>query len=112
MDCTKLYVLRDHSGYAIELPLSGLNDPNFTKVIKTFEFLVEEVGNLNAYHINPWNHADSKEDLVHYFNKFYSYSSNKVSALFFTQHTEEMYQRMEAFVEIVNISFQKGIFLE
>ena len=37
MDCTKLYVLRDHSGYAIELPLSGLNDPNFTKVIRDGE---------------------------------------------------------------------------
>lgn len=110
MDSAELFVLRDHNGYAIELPISGPNDPNFAKVIRTFEYMVKDIGKLGDYHKNPFDYSSSEEEFGRYFNKYYR-PGRKVAALFYVRHTDEMYKTMEAFVQVVNICFQKEIFL-
>lgn len=112
MNNAKLFILSDNNGYAVELPINGLNDANFSKIIRTFEFLVKDIGQLEDYHKNPFESGISQDEAMKLLGKYYHCpEGHPIAALFFVRHTDEMYQRMESFVEIVNISFQKGIFL-
>ena len=112
MESVKLFVLSDKNWYAVELPVNSPNDANFPKIIRTFEFLVKDIGKMEDYHKNPFESEISEEETRRRLNKYYyCHTGSPIAALFLMRHTAEMYKRMESFVEIVNISFQKGIFL-
>ncbi len=108
MDPVQLF--RTDDGFAVKLPV-GLNDPDVAKVFRTFEYLVSEMSQMSQYHRNPTESGISDSEKEYRFSKYLGNHDGKIVAYFFAPVTSENFQRMKTFVEIVNISFQRGIFI-
>lgn len=108
MDPVQLF--RTDDGFAVKLPV-GFNDSDFAKVFRTFEYLVSEMSQMSQYHRNPAEIGISDSEKRERFSKYLGSHDGKIVAYFLAPVTGENFQRMKTFVEIVNISFQRGIFI-
>jgi len=110
VDSVQLF--RTESGFAVKLPV-GINDPDFPRVFRTFEYLVSEMSQMSEYHLNPRESGISSSEQKRRLGKYYGVDRDdgKLEAYFYATVNNDNFQRMKTFVEIVNISFQKGIFL-
>ena len=108
MDPVQLFRVDD--GFAVKLPV-GFNDSDLGKVLRTFEYLVSEMSQMAQYHRNPAESGISDSEKQYRFSKYFGSHDGKIVAYFRAPLTNENFQRMKTFVEIVNISFQREIFI-
>ena len=109
MEKFSVFSLNEGYGYAISLPLSGLSDPDFAKVVTLFERLVDWAG-LRAYHKNPGDFDLTEQQQLDVLNKYFYYeeTSRLFLALFFMSQSDDVYHRLLKFAEITRDTFKKN----